>query len=145
MDEQIRSNEAPVNPYAPTIHTKDHADRDTSRRPLDRASRLYARMGWIGLAYFGFAFPIGLWSGTRDTPFQISLTTVTGLFVLLFVSMIRLSRRIRVKEASVYYRARWTGLLAAAFGFPFLTVTAFYAVWLLEKGYKSGDTMSESS
>jgi len=130
-----------LNPYTPPSTVGDNA-RDYDRtRSLKRAATLYRRMGWVGIIYFFVAFPLGLWSGSQDGPLPIGsvigMTFVTALFVGLFTSMIRLAPRLHSELGTVYTRARWTGLLAGAFGFPILTIPAFYAVRLIGRGHRS--------
>lgn len=129
-----------LNPYTPPNTVSENALNDGDRiRSLSRAATLYRRMGWIGIIYFFVAFPLGLWSGSQDGPLPIGsvvgMTFVTVLFVGLFTSMIRLAPRLQSELATVYNRARWTGLLAGAFGFPILTIPAFYAVRLIGRGH----------
>jgi hypothetical protein len=98
-------------------------------------------MGWIGIAHSCIAYSIGLWSAFQDPPFRSGLTMgmslIMALPVLLFASMIRVSTRLQSDLATVYSRARWIGLLAGAYGFPILTIPAFYAVRLIARARPS--------
>jgi hypothetical protein len=128
-----------VNPYTPpSVTAENRGNRDDPTRSLKRASTLYRWMGWIGIVYFCVAYPLGLSSEIRDSPFRlgatIGMTLMTALFVCLFAMMIRLAPRLQTDLTAVYSRARWTGLLVGAFGFPFLTIPAFYAVRLVGRG-----------
>ncbi len=125
-----------VNPYSPpSVATEISGSPSDPTRSLARASTLYRWIGWIGIAYFCVAYPIGLWSEMHDPLFGLGVTfgmsLMTALFVCLFASMIRVAPRLQSDLATVYSRARWTGLLVGAFGFPFLTIPAFYAVRLV--------------
>lgn len=137
-----------VNPYTPpSVASKNSGSRDDPARLLERASTLYRWMGWIGIVYFCVAYPLGLWSEIRDSPFRIGatigMTLMTALFVCLFAMMIRLAPRLQSDLAAVYSRARWAGLLVGAFGFPILTIPAFYAVRLVGRGRSEMEASDE--
>jgi len=104
-------------------------------------------MGWLGILYFVVAFPLGLWSESQNPPLRagtlIGMTVMTLLFVGLFSMMIRLAPRLQSDLDSVYARARWTGLLAGAFGFPFLTFPAFYAVRMIGHARRNSEASDE--
>jgi len=139
-----------VNPYTPPNVVTENAGNDCDRtRSLQRAATLYWWMGWVGMTYFFVAFPFGLWSGSSDAPIRIGalvgMTLVMAPFVCLFASMIRLAPRLQADFATVYNRARWIGLLAGAFGFPFLTIPALYAVLLIGRGRTFTSTSDEPS
>lgn len=135
------------NPYQPPHITEEIPRNGLDRTgSLNRAATLYRWMGWIGITYFFVAFPLRLWSGSRDASLPIGtlvgMSVVTACFVGLFTSMIRLAPRLQQEFAAVYTWARCAGLLAGAFGFPFLTVSAFYAVRLIGRG-RSDDCTSD--
>lgn len=139
-----------VNPYTPTsIAAENRGNRGDRTRSLKRASMLYRWMGWIGIIYFCVAYPLGLWSEIRDSPFRlgttIGMTLMTVVFVCLFATMIRLAPRLQTDLETVYSRARWTGLLVGACGFPILTIPAFYAVRLAGSGRSNTATGDELS
>lgn len=128
-----------VNPYTPPSVSSESSDNlGEPIRSLSRASTLYRWIGWIGIAHCSVAYPLGLWSEIRDPPFRfdviIGMSLMTALLVCLFGSMVHLAPRLQTDLEAVYGRARWTGLLVGAFGFPFLTIPAFYAVQLVGRG-----------
>ncbi|EMI21566.1 membrane protein [Rhodopirellula maiorica SM1] len=128
-----------VNPYQPPREAVESSDDGrNSAQSLKRAATLYRWLGCIGITYFCVVYPIGLWSDIHDTPFRlgatIGMTLMAALFVGLFVMMVRIASRLQTDLLAVYGRARWAGLLVGAFGFPFLTIPAFYAVWLVGRG-----------
>lgn len=141
-----------VNPYTPpSVASERIDDRGYALRSLRRASTLYTWMGWIGIAYFCVAYPAGLLSAVLDPPFRlgviIGMSVMTALFTCLFGSMIRLGSHLQTDLAVVYSRARWTGILVGAFGFPFLTIPAFYAVRLISRAHSAkgaGDERSDA-
>ncbi len=139
-----------VNPYVPpNVADANIGSQGDPVRSLKRASTLYKWMGWIGIVYFCVVYPIGLLSELRDSPFRIGatigMTLVTALFVCLFATMIRLAPRLQSDLTAVYSRARWTGLLVGAFGFPLLTIPAFYAVKLVGRARSVAGTGDEPS
>lgn len=137
-----------LNPYKPSSTglgvRPDHFGHGSALR---RATTLYQWMGWVGILYFAVAFPLGLWSEGRNPPLRvgtlIGMTVMTLLFVGLFSMMIRLAPRLQSDLASVYVRARWTGLLVGAFGFPFLTIPAFYAVRIIGRAHRNSQASDE--
>lgn len=137
-----------LNPYAPTSSSiESHSTFPNTAKYLARAVTVYRWIGFIGIAYFVIVYPFALWTELNDPPIEIgpfvAATLASVFFVFLFSLVIHTAGRISTRFDSLYSRARWTGLLAGACGFPFLTIPAFYAVWLVGQVRKARSMSDE--
>ena len=66
--------------------------------------------------------------------------TVMAAMLIFYATMIRTAMRLPHDFERLYKRAHWLGILAAAIGFPLLTIPAFIGVARLSKYRKLTNT-----
>ena len=106
---------------------------------LLRISSLYRRMGWCGVVWYATLYllllQIEFGKPARDAdPVAVLMCTIAcGVFVLLFLSMLRTADGLELDFPRNYHRAKWTGILADAVYFPWLTIPGSLVVRRLEE------------
>jgi hypothetical protein len=122
------------NPYASPRSVEFRSDAETLLRAT---TKLYARMGWAGVAYTTIVYPIGMVLELSERPVQLGPTMggtiMCGLMLGFFVIRIKTAKDLATDLDRTYRRARWTAILAAAIFFPILTFPAVLAVRRLER------------
>lgn len=134
MNAPVESDGPSLNPYAsPTIAAEE--------RPPDwylaSACRHFKGIGWASIVYVACVTPVALRAMlVRKPPGMggaLAMLSMMILTVSFFALMIRTASLLSQGVERLHRRARWLGILAAAFGFPLLTAPAFVAVSRLAK------------
>lgn len=122
------------NPYTAPRSTGD------SRQPdwyLASACRYFKGIGYVMIAYLVCAIPFWFYGITTDesppVPEIIGPPIMTLVMSAFFGGMIKTATQLPNDFERLYKRARWLGILAAAFGFPILTIPALIGVSRLSK------------
>jgi hypothetical protein len=122
------------NPYASPACASDARQADWY---LASACRYFKSIGWVAIVYVICAMPISLYELLMDeSPLleqMIGIPTMMTAVVVFFGELVRTAMRLPGDFQRLHRRARWLGILAGAFGFPFLTIPAFIGVSRLSK------------
>ena len=126
------ASERPVESFRPETNPYAAPANSSHPRPaewyLESACQYFRGIGWVSVIYAACVIPIPLYQLLTDKspPLGEMVGVPTMMMVMLaFVGiMIRTAMRLPRDFERLYKRARWLCIVAAAIGFPILTIPA---------------------